>query len=125
MLSQGKCPVAEEARTLARIKRLPTYRQHATIGLLKNSAFPPAVIKSYNEKWKQSLADDFITCSALTNSTVSVQLEEDELTLWKITLSCSDGNCNVILKFTKVEMKIVSSKAMFDGLKMKLHDFLN
>ena len=108
---------------MAGIKRLPIYRQHATIGLLKHSAFPPAVMKIYDEKWKQSLADAFITFSALTNSTVSVQLEVDELTLWKITLSCSEGDCNVTLKFNKVEMKIVSSKATYDGLKMKLLDF--
>ena len=108
---------------MANLRRLPSYRQHATVGLLKNSDFPQAIMKNYHEDWKQKLANEFITCAALLNSKVSVMLESDELTLWELKFNCSEGGCNVGLRFSKSEMKIVSSKAFSNGLKNKLSDF--
>ena len=120
----GNCPAATEARQLAKLKRSVKYKQHSTIGLLRNTDFPEAVVRNYKEEWLECLSNQFITVQILTGRNISVRLPaEDEVTLWEVIFQCSHGTCKVFIKFTKCELKIVNTDSSARELKSKLKEF--
>ena len=45
LVVKGKCPLANETRTAAELKRKRNYNQHMTVGIFKNLELPRDVIK--------------------------------------------------------------------------------
>ena len=120
----GNCPAATEARQLAKLKRSVKYKQHSTIGLLRNTDFPEAVVRNYKEEWLECLSNQFITVQILTGRNISVRLPaEDEVTLWEVIFQCSHGTCKVFIKFTKCELKIVNTDSSSRELKSNWKNF--
>ena len=119
----GECPLATDARRLTNIKRLPNYKQHITMGLLKGSDFPEVVLSKQQEDWQDNLGSEFMTCSILTRPEVGIRLLSNDVTCWEVMFSCSEGVCKVVLQFTKTAMKISGGEAQSSNLKSKIEAF--
>ena len=75
---------------------------------------------SYEEDWKEKLANNFITVTALTSPAVSAHLANLDITEWELVFSCQNGKCSLNFKFSKMEMKVLNFSTNSSSLKSKL-----
>ena len=106
----GCCDVASSTRRAANIRRLPTYEQHMTTGMLFPRSLPNAVVEANDDLRSCRLAEDYLNVNLLCGPGITASLVDNNLKLWDITITTEAMSCKVTVKFTDSSKELLKLK---------------
>ena len=119
---KGKCPVANDIREIAKIRRKSCYSQHMTVGKFKNLDVPEEITKT-QYGYKKILAEEYLKINILTN--VKVDLINEHMEQWALKFHKKDKLIFITVNLEEKYQYIMDFDANSSDDRNKLNQLIN